>query len=52
MTIALVTSKSLISFITSLLPTQREFEYGPLSYMIGIGEHCFGKKELKTLAFS
>ena len=59
MTCALLTSKALISFITSPLPKQRVLIRSFVIYdifagktlLLGIGEHCFTKKELKTLAF-
>ena len=57
---ALLTSKALMSFITSLLQKQRVLIRSFVIYNIfagkillrGSGEHCFAKLESKTLAFS
>ena len=56
----LITSKALISFITSLSPKQTVWVlsfvlheiFGGKTLQLGIGEHCFEKRELKKFAFS
>ena len=56
----LLTSEALISFLTSLLAKQivliRSFViydiFSGKTLLLGIGGHCFAKKELKTLPFS